>query len=158
MRILPVQQTNVCGECTLCCKVLIVPELPKAKDAWCAHAVKGAGCSIYAERPESCQSFRCEWLASNLPPSLRPDKIHGVLSATSDGRNLILHEDTGWPGTAYAALRHMLDAFIASGDRYVIIVTGRQRRALGSKAVIDRLRIEIDPENPANDKVIEEIA
>jgi hypothetical protein len=53
-----------CGTCSLCCKLTYIPELNKSIDTWCRHARPGAGgCSIYSERPTSCQSFVCGWLS-----------------------------------------------------------------------------------------------
>jgi hypothetical protein len=53
-----------CGTCTLCCKVLRIPELDKAHGVWCRHARPGHGCAIYADRPQSCRNFVCGYLAS----------------------------------------------------------------------------------------------
>src|SRR5207245_429253 len=47
-----------CGECSLCCKVMGIPELGKPKDASCAHIVAHKGCAIYGERPPSCLTQR----------------------------------------------------------------------------------------------------
>jgi uncharacterized protein len=56
-----------CGTCSLCCKLPYVAELNKSIDKWCQHARPGAGgCSIYSERPASCQSFICGWLSTEL--------------------------------------------------------------------------------------------
>jgi hypothetical protein len=51
-----------CGECTLCCKLMSIPELHKPEASWCAHCKPGQGCSIYQERPGSCRDFACKWL------------------------------------------------------------------------------------------------
>jgi len=32
-----------CGDCSLCCKVLGIPELDKPKDSWCANFAAGTG-------------------------------------------------------------------------------------------------------------------
>ena len=55
---------RICGTCSLCCKLTYIPELNKSIDTWCRHARPGSGgCSIYSERPASCQSFICGWLS-----------------------------------------------------------------------------------------------
>jgi len=55
---------RTCGICSLCCKLTYIPELNKSIDSWCRHARPGlGGCSIYSERPASCQSFICGWLS-----------------------------------------------------------------------------------------------
>jgi hypothetical protein len=54
---------RTCGACSLCCKLAYVAELNKSIDSWCPHARPGAGgCSIYPDRPASCQDFDCGWL------------------------------------------------------------------------------------------------
>ena len=35
-----------CDDCSLCCKVLVIPELDKPKDKWCPNFVSGTGCGI----------------------------------------------------------------------------------------------------------------
>ena len=53
---------RACGECTLCCKVMGVPQV-KSRHEWCPHAIKGGGgCAIYRSRPEPCRAFHCMWL------------------------------------------------------------------------------------------------
>jgi hypothetical protein len=51
-----------CGSCSLCCKVLVIPELSKPAGPWCEHCNPGRGCSIYADRPPVCRAFGCQWL------------------------------------------------------------------------------------------------
>lgn len=107
--------TNVCGGCTLCCKVLGVTELEKPKGIWCRHAQKGSGCQVYADRPHSCRMFTCEWLTSNLDPEYRPDRIHGVLVGSDDQRSITLYEDPGWRGAARLALATLIQRLTADG-------------------------------------------
>jgi hypothetical protein len=54
--------TRSCGSCSLCCKVLGVPEV-KEDFKWCPHCKPGrGGCGIYGERPQRCRDFHCQWL------------------------------------------------------------------------------------------------
>ena len=53
---------RTCGDCTLCCQVLDIPELTKPAGRLCVHA--NAGCNIYPDRPEPCRTFTCGWLAT----------------------------------------------------------------------------------------------
>jgi hypothetical protein len=53
---------RVCGECSLCCKLMSIPELHKPEAHWCTHCKPGHGCSIYQQRPGSCRDFGCKWL------------------------------------------------------------------------------------------------
>lgn len=51
-----------CGECSLCCKVMGVPEV-KPDYQWCPHCKPGrGGCGIYSTRPDRCRDFHCQWL------------------------------------------------------------------------------------------------
>jgi hypothetical protein len=53
-----------CGSCSLCCKVMGVPEV-KEDFKWCPHCAPGhkaGGCQIYENRPERCRDFHCQWL------------------------------------------------------------------------------------------------
>jgi hypothetical protein len=56
-----------CGTCSLCCNLPFVAELNKPIDTWCLHCRPGrGGCTIYAERPQSCRGFVCGWLADEF--------------------------------------------------------------------------------------------
>jgi hypothetical protein len=140
VRFLPVVRApeDGCGSCTQCCKAMAIKELEKPPDVWCRHALKGRGCGIYADRPESCRVFECVWLSSaKRPPSLRPDRIHGLMTSTPGG-HLVLHEDPGWPGHARRALAEMLASWIADGTRYYVVVAGhtRARTFFGNPALL----------------------
>ena len=51
-----------CGTCTLCCKLMRIPELDKPRLEWCPNCEVGKGCRIYPERPSSCRAFHCGYL------------------------------------------------------------------------------------------------
>ena len=55
------ENSRICGQCSLCCKIMSVPEV-KADHSWCPHAAPGKGCGIYPQRPAPCRKFHCEWL------------------------------------------------------------------------------------------------
>lgn len=133
-----------CGSCTLCCKVLRIKELDKPRGKWCTHAQKSRGCAIYADKPKSCADFECVWLCNNnnLPEEFRPDKIHGVLTATTDGNDLVLFEDAGWPGHARGALQSVFNRFLESGEHVVVVVTGEQRCVLANPKSGERISVE----------------
>jgi hypothetical protein len=38
-----------------------VPEV-KPDHQWCPHVKLGRGCGIYADRPQRCADFNCQWL------------------------------------------------------------------------------------------------
>jgi hypothetical protein len=54
-----------CGTCSLCCKLLNVPEVGKKNHEWCPHCRPGkGGCSIYETRPDICRGYGCVWLVN----------------------------------------------------------------------------------------------
>ena len=76
---------RTCGSCTLCCNVFKITESGveyKAAFEWCANLRAGCStkaCTIYAERPGQCASFRCLWLEGMGPAGMRPDRSGVVL-------------------------------------------------------------------------------
>jgi hypothetical protein len=74
-----------CGECTLCCKLLPVPEFGKMANTKCQHQRSHKGCAIYSKRPLSCQFWSCGWLAWDDAGGLsRPDRVHYVIDIMPD--------------------------------------------------------------------------
>ena len=87
-----------CGGCTLCCKVMGVPELNKARGAWCIHCERGSGCRIYAARPEGCRTFLCGWLTNpQFGPAWKPDRSKIVIVVNRNGNGLDFQCDPGFP-------------------------------------------------------------
>ena len=74
-----------CGACTMCCAVLEIDYFNKPPGPLCVHCVVGGGCGIYAERPEVCRDFECEWLTRrDLSRQLRPDLVGTILMEDPD--------------------------------------------------------------------------
>lgn len=74
--------TRKCGDCSVCCTVLGVPELKKEAGEACSNCKPGwKACKIYKDRPESCSSFECMWLEGHFANADKPDKIGVVLQA-----------------------------------------------------------------------------
>lgn len=68
-----------CGDCTLCCKFLSVPQLSKRMYSDCKHCVPLEGCEIYEKRPNVCREYQCLWLQDpDLADRLKPN-VCGVL-------------------------------------------------------------------------------
>lgn len=128
---------NTCGPCTLCCKVFNIPELDKPQDVWCPNARKSWGCTIYEDRPSMCREFECMWLAENLDSKWRPDRIHGVITSTEDGKHFQLHEDPGYRGHARRALKFLIDAIVEDGKTYVVVICGDERVFMGDPRLLD---------------------
>ncbi len=69
-----------CADCTLCCKVLGIPELAKPRGVVCGQCDWNKGCKIYAGRPGSCRDFDCSYLLSPaLGEEWKPTTAHLVL-------------------------------------------------------------------------------
>lgn len=71
-----------CGTCRMCCKVMGVFELEKPPGPWCSHLSLDQGCTIYEQRPPTCRSFICGWLAGAMDLQDRPDKTRVVIHCT----------------------------------------------------------------------------
>lgn len=137
------EKPRVCGPCTECCRTMGVQEgdFHKRKDEWCQHAHAGRGCAIYETRPTPCRDFTCLWLTGWGDLAHRPDKIHGVLTATADGQNWTIHEHSGYEGHARRVLKPYIDQWVARGlEFYVIVVCGTKRAFLGDARTFERLR------------------
>ena len=64
-----------CGECTLCCSVLLIdaPEIQKDAGIRCLHCDQG--CVIYEQRPAVCRDFYCAWRTMAIfDEAWRPDR------------------------------------------------------------------------------------
>jgi hypothetical protein len=87
-----------CGDCSLCCKLMNVPELDKPPNIWCRHAVMGKGCGIYEARPPVCRGFFCRWTEDpSLGPEWKPTKSKMVLAHHGEDR-LTVYVDPGAKG------------------------------------------------------------
>lgn len=69
---------NVCGTCTLCCKVIEVPEYDSPENEYCIHCEENVGCTNHEQRHDVCINFDCVYITDNYDLSLRPDKT-GVI-------------------------------------------------------------------------------
>src|SRR3954467_254802 len=88
---------RACDGCTMCCKMLLIPELEKPMGAWCPHALKGQGCAIYEGRPPSCRQFECLWLTTDMPDYWKPDRSRMVLAGDETGTLVSIVVDAGYP-------------------------------------------------------------
>src|SRR5262245_23362328 len=104
----------------MCCKLIAVDELNRPKDAWCRLCDVGKGCTIYPERPPSCQEFKCLWLQGIGPDSIRPDRSKVVMAATKDDKEVHMHVDPNRPD-AWNGLRGMIKMFVRNGYQVFLI-------------------------------------
>ena len=90
-----------CSDCSLCCKVLDIPEIPKPADQWCTHCKPGHGCTIYESRPLVCRGFACQWLVDgSFGDEWRPTKSKMVMRMVPYRGRLLLYVtvDPAYPG------------------------------------------------------------
>lgn len=113
--------TNLCGSCTLCCKLTAVPELDKPANKWCEHCDPKIGCQIYDERPESCKNFRCIWLSGGLPEELRPDKSRVIFERLPSGKTYLVLVNPGFEDAWKApTVLDIINSFIDAGRAIVV--------------------------------------
>ena len=86
---------RACEGCTMCCKLLAVPELQKPMGLGCPHVINGQGCGIYEARPRSCRVFDCLWLTTDLPDYWKPDRSKMVVAGDETGLVLNIIVDGG---------------------------------------------------------------
>ena len=87
-----------CGSCTLCCKVLKIPETHSDKGKWCRHCAVGEGCAIYEARPERCRDFMCGYLVwDKVPEHWHPARSR-IVVVSEMGFRLNFTVDPGSPG------------------------------------------------------------
>ena len=118
-----------CGDCSLCCKVLGIPELDKPKDQWCPNFAPGAGCSIYKDRPPSCRNFICRWLTD---PGMGPEWKPSVCKMVIDSRPslFVVHVDPAvtrpWTAEPYFSVLKRLSAQGLSKNVMVMVIERRR--------------------------------
>lgn len=78
---------RTCGDCTLCCKLLPVPEIGKLASHKCSHQ-RHTGCTVYHDTkrgfPISCAVWSCMWLLDSDLNCLRPDRSGYVVDMMPD--------------------------------------------------------------------------
>jgi hypothetical protein len=121
-----------CGTCSLCCKVLSVPEVFSPAGKWCKHFSAGAGCDIHQLRPRSCREFSCVWLAEDwLDDSWKPSVSKFVLAWEYEGRCMSILNDTAmpnaWKADPYYAVFKKLSAQHLSENRIIMVVEPTRR-------------------------------
>ncbi len=94
-----------CGTCTLCCKLMYIPELDKPAGEWCKHVDPQKGCKIYEDRPNVCRGFECVWLQAQKrerdnmmkTADLRPNKCKAVIVSSDENDSLTIKMDPVHP-------------------------------------------------------------
>lgn len=131
-----------CADCTGCCLVFEVKDVPKAFGEPCKHLGKtlfGHGCTIYETRPDACKHYVCLWLDSqrridvpSMPENMRPDVTHVVLGWPwgTDRETLFVYPypgyDDAWQKPPVADYLRM----ILSRRGKIVVVVGNKRWAI----------------------------
>jgi len=80
-----------CGECTMCCELLPIPELQKPESILCGFCKINKGCSVYKNRPNSCKEFNCVYIQDeDVDLELRPDNSKVMFEKVTDTLYLAL--------------------------------------------------------------------
>ena len=127
----PILSGRSCGSCTLCCKLLAIPELGKARNEWCTHCDVGSGCRIYEDRPAPCREFYCGYLTwSTAGDHWFPARSKMVIAAECDGERVVIHVDparpNAWRQQPYYADLKRWAAFAAADLRQIIVSIGNR--------------------------------
>jgi hypothetical protein len=123
----PSTTNRSCGSCTLCCKLMAVPELGKRQNMWCPHCEIGKQCLSYEKRPPSCVDFNCLWLQGYGDEALRPDKSKVVIGATINGDGIVFYVDPSRPQAWQQPTFKTMIEKLQSKKILVYIVVGRER-------------------------------
>ena len=131
-----------CGNCSLCCKLLSIPELEKPEATWCTHCKPGQGCSAYQQRPTSCRVFGCSWLIDgHIEDIWYPRRSKMVLHAVQNiyGKPPVLLKvlvDRDFPNAwqkepYYSKIKHLaLNGLKSNSYHLRVIISGTKRELL----------------------------
>ena len=130
-----------CDGCTICCTTQRVPEFDKPEYTPCQHCKLNQGCTIYNDRPKSCQKFECAWLQGELPEWMKPDKIHMMVEKI-DGFDFVLalHEPghENWP--TFEIEEALKKEYVEKG---IAVVTSDRKAILPEGWTVERCRKEV---------------
>jgi hypothetical protein len=150
-----VKEPRRCGTCTLCCKLLTIPEFGNPSGQWCPHCIQGRGCTLYPDWPDECRAFQCGYLMwPELGEHWRPSRSKLVVAFKPDGMEIVFHVDPGFPNAwraepYYTEIRNMArDAegaattiFVQIGRKIIVVFPDREVD-LGVVAEDERISIQ----------------
>ena len=130
-----VVEGRACGECTLCCKILKIGEIGKPQFEWCPPCAVGKGCTIFADRPQTCRTFLCSYLVSpDLGEEWKPSKARFVLTYDKGPNRISVHVDPGridaWRKEPYFTQIRRWGQTVARTRGQVIVWEGRSAVAV----------------------------
>lgn len=128
-----------CSGCTLCCKIVAVPEIEKPRGTWCPYCLRGKGCRIYADRPDGCRTFLCGWLTNpRFGPEWKPNRSKIVITVGLDGNSLNFRCDPGFPEAwrkePYYSQIKSLAAIAVRHDGMICVYNGRNLLVVSPEA------------------------
>jgi hypothetical protein len=132
-----------CDGCTMCCKVMRVPELPKEAGVWCAHCARGTGCGIYETRPDSCRGFQCMYTTNaTLSEAWKPSECKFVIAfEPGGGGRLSIYVDTqrpdAWRREPFLSTFHRWAEQGLERQAQVCVFVGRQVFVIVPDRVVD---------------------
>lgn len=138
-----------CQDCTGCCVVFEVKDVPKAFGEPCKYLGKtlfGPGCTIYEDRPYACRHYVCLWLdsqrredVSTMPESLKPEVCKVVMGWPwgIDRETLFVYPYPGYE-TAWQKppVSLHLRAILAKGGKVVVVVKDKRIAIKGDMAFV----------------------
>ena len=153
-----VKEPRRCGTCTLCCKLLTIPEFGNPSGQWCPHCVQGRGCALYPNWPNECRTFFCGYLLwPELGEHWLPSRSKLVVAFKPDGMEIVIHVDPGLPNAwraepYYSEIRDMAghaertaySIFVQIGRRIIVVFPDREVD-LGVVAEDERIAIQDEP-------------
>jgi|SRR6185437_5001951 len=140
MDMTPAGEPRRCGTCTLCCKLLTIPQFGNPSGQWCPHCVQGRGCTLYPNWPEECRTFYCGYLKwPELGEHWRPSRCKLVVAYKPDGKEIVIHVDPGVPNAwraepFYSEIRDMAGSaegtghtiFVQIGRKIIVVFPDRE--------------------------------
>lgn len=118
-----------CGECTLCCRLLPVPEFDKLAGVRCAHQRSHKGCAVYGHHPLSCRVWSCSWLSDDDAGDLsRPDRAHYVIDCMPDFIEIDAHD--GHPAQKVPVIQIWIDPKYPDAHRDPALRAYIERRSI----------------------------
>ncbi len=142
---------RTCGTCSMCCKVLGIPEVGSAPGQWCVHVVAGRGCAIHATRPDPCRTFFCHYLRNpHLGPEWKPERAKFVLSIEAGGRRMVVAPDPAAPAAwrrtpYYAQFKRWALAGVAARHQ-ILVFNGKRATAVLPDRDVDLGVVEVGDE------------
>lgn len=121
-----------CDGCTLCCRLPDIDALDKPANRACRH-LSGAGCGIYARRPQLCRDFLCLWRTGELADAALDPKTSGLMIYRQGPQLTVLAD----PGPADPSLEPALAALAAAqaaAGGYTVLFAGDAVRLVAPSA------------------------